>query len=115
MFHLDSIASQSVALMFRRDREGAAVHWPMPLVIPEELEESEVPDFFKCSITLSIMREPAQTPAGMTNRAFLPFLVACSGRFLDYVVVVGVLSPSSRRSGSSCGVKCPFFVDRADL
>ena len=48
----------------RRDA-AAAVHWPPPVQIPEELEESEgVPDVFKCPITLGIMREPAQTPQG---------------------------------------------------
>ncbi|EIE23090.1 U-box-domain-containing protein [Coccomyxa subellipsoidea C-169] len=51
----------------RRDNP-ATVHWPPPLVIPEELEdmEVEVPDVFKCPITLGIMTEPAQTPQGMT-------------------------------------------------
>ncbi|CAL8465399.1 g4935 [Coccomyxa elongata] len=50
----------------RRDA-AAAVHWPPPVMIPEELEDSEsVPDVFKCPITLGIMREPAQTPQGMT-------------------------------------------------
>lgn len=52
----------------RRDREVPPVHWPTPLLIPEELEDSaDVPDFFKCSITLSIMKEPAQTPAGVIS------------------------------------------------
>ncbi|BDA50047.1 probable E3 ubiquitin-protein ligase LubX at C-terminar half [Coccomyxa sp. Obi] len=50
----------------RRDA-AASVHWPPPVLIPEELEDSEgVPDVFKCPITLGIMREPAQTPQGMT-------------------------------------------------
>jgi hypothetical protein len=53
------------------------VHWPPPLIIPEELEdlEVEVPDVFKCPITLGIMTEPAQTPQGekltQRNRDFL--------------------------------------------
>ncbi|KAK9815428.1 hypothetical protein WJX72_003511 [[Myrmecia] bisecta] len=50
----------------RRGEEGL-VHWPPPLEVPEELEEAgDVPDSFRCPITLCIMREPAQTPAGLT-------------------------------------------------
>ncbi|KAK9832525.1 hypothetical protein WJX81_005421 [Elliptochloris bilobata] len=54
----------------RRSREeAAAVHWPPPLAIPEWLEEEAdgaAPDFFRCPITLGLMREPTQTPAGVT-------------------------------------------------
>ncbi len=57
-----------MALACRRDA-AAAVHWPPPVMIPEELEDSEsVPDVFKCPITLGIMREPAQTPQGKRNQ-----------------------------------------------
>ena len=54
----------------RRERDSTP-HWPPPLVVPPELEEGEgnegeggAPEVFKCPITLSIMTEPAQTPAG---------------------------------------------------
>ncbi len=47
--------------------EAAAVHWPPPLALPEWLEDeadTAVPEFFRCPITLCLMREPTQTPAG---------------------------------------------------
>ena len=43
------------------------MHWPPPLAIPEWLEEEAdgaAPEFFRCPITLCLMREPTQTPAG---------------------------------------------------
>ena len=46
------------------------MHWPPPLSIPEWLEEEadgSAPEFFRCPITLCLMREPTQTPAGCTT------------------------------------------------
>lgn len=86
----------------RRDRDAALVHWPPPLVIPEELEdaEMEVPDVFKCPITLGIMTEPAQTPQGESTSkcscaisfaAAVPFLgspeLLCNGPVMKLVDV----------------------------
>jgi len=52
----------------RRSRDdAAAVHWPPPLALPEWLEDDgdgSAPEFFRCPITLCVMREPTQTPAG---------------------------------------------------
>lgn len=61
--------TQRCACLARRERD-ATPHWPPPLVVPPELEEEGeggeggAPEVFKCPITLSIMTEPAQTPAG---------------------------------------------------
>jgi hypothetical protein len=41
------------------------VHWPAPLQIPPGCDERhDVPNEFKCPITMSIMRVPASTPTG---------------------------------------------------
>ena len=41
------------------------VHWPAPLQIPSGSDERhDVPNEFKCPITMSIMRVPASTPTG---------------------------------------------------
>ena len=41
------------------------VHWPAPLQIPAGCDERhDVPNEFKCPITMSIMRVPASTPTG---------------------------------------------------
>lgn len=43
------------------------VHWPAPLQIPPGCDERhDVPNAFKCPITMSIMRVPASTPTGET-------------------------------------------------
>lgn len=43
------------------------VHWPAPLQIPPGcVERHDVPNEFKCPITMSIMRVPASTPTGET-------------------------------------------------
>jgi hypothetical protein len=43
------------------------VHWPAPLQIPPGCDERhDVPNEFKCPITMSIMRVPASTPTGET-------------------------------------------------
>ena len=47
-----------------RDHRHKEVHWPPPLIVPEHLEDVEVPDSFKCPITFGIMREPATTRSG---------------------------------------------------
>lgn len=49
-----------------RDHRHKEVHWPPPLIVPEHLEDVEVPDSFKCPITFGIMREPATTRSGLT-------------------------------------------------
>ncbi|DBA91695.1 TPA: hypothetical protein ACH3X1_003295 [Trebouxia sp. C0004] len=47
--------------------QHAEMHWPPPLVVPDILEQTvEVPDAFKCPITLTYMREPASTREGLT-------------------------------------------------
>jgi hypothetical protein len=48
-----------------RDHRHKEVHWPPPLIVPEHLEDVEVPDSFKCPITFGIMKEPATTRSGM--------------------------------------------------
>ncbi len=49
----------------REPEQNVEVHWPPPLVVPDILEETvEVPDAFKCPITLTLMREPATTREG---------------------------------------------------
>ncbi|MEW5299957.1 MAG: hypothetical protein WDW36_002925 [Sanguina aurantia] len=46
---------------------AAAIHWPPPLEIPPWLEEvQDVPEAFRCPITLGIMREPTQASSGVT-------------------------------------------------
>ncbi|KAA6421073.1 MAG: hypothetical protein FRX49_08984 [Trebouxia sp. A1-2] len=49
-----------------RDHRHKEVHWPPPLMVPEHLEDAEVPDSFKCPITFGIMKEPATTRSGLT-------------------------------------------------
>ncbi|DBA84503.1 TPA: hypothetical protein ACH3X1_006121 [Trebouxia sp. C0004] len=49
-----------------RDHRHKEVHWPPPLIVPEHLEDVEVPDSFKCPITFGIMKEPATTRSGLT-------------------------------------------------
>ena len=41
-------------------------HWPAPVQIPDWLDEETAPLHFKCPITLSVIREPAVTPAGIS-------------------------------------------------
>ncbi|DBB12613.1 TPA: hypothetical protein ACH3X3_005399 [Trebouxia sp. C0006] len=51
----------------REAEQSAEVHWPPPLVLPDILEETvEVPDAYRCPITLTLMREPAITYEGLT-------------------------------------------------
>lgn len=55
----------SMPLVRRETEQSTQVLWPPPLVVPDILEETvEVPDAFKCPITLTFMREPATTREG---------------------------------------------------
>ncbi len=63
IIHSDSM--RRVRRVRRETEQSAEVHWPPPLVVPDILEETvEVPDAFKCPITLTYMREPATTHEG---------------------------------------------------
>jgi len=48
-------------------------HWPRPIDVPEDLDEEDVPDDFVCSITRSIMCQPA--------------LVSVTGHTYDYEAI----------------------------
>lgn len=51
------------------------MHWPPPLAIPEWADDEAdggAPPFFRCPITLCLMREPTQTPAGRAPCSTLP-------------------------------------------
>ena len=64
MLH-SSMHSNSMPLARRETEQSAEVHWPPPLVVPDILEETvEVPNAFKCPITLTVMREAAVTREG---------------------------------------------------
>ena len=55
----------STPVVRREAEQSAEVHWPPPLVLPDILEETvEVPDAYRCPITLTLMREPAITRGG---------------------------------------------------
>ncbi len=61
-------------LVRREPEQSAQVHWPPPLVVPDILEETvEVPDAYRCPITLTLMREPA-----ITREGTLPVGTSCA-------------------------------------
>lgn len=45
---------------------STAKSWPPPIAVPEELDGSDVPEYFLCPITGCLMRQPAMTPDGVT-------------------------------------------------
>ena len=57
--------SSSMPLACKETEQSAEVHWPPALLVPHILEETvEVPNAFKCPITLTVMREAAVTREG---------------------------------------------------
>ncbi len=60
--------------MHRETEQSAEVHWPPALVVPDILEETvEVPDAYRCPITLTLMQESA-----ITHEGTLPLGTGCA-------------------------------------